>query len=434
MTDSTVARALRAELETAADEMIELAVELIRIPTVNPPGAEYRRCADVIGSKLGELGFEVEYVEAEGRPEHTTEHPRVNVVGTIVGDAPGPGLHVNGHYDVVPPGDGWTFDPFGGAIQDGRLCGRGSSDMKAGLVAGIFALASFRRAGVGFRGRLQVSATPDEESGGFAGVAHLVATGHIDRDGTEYVIIPEPFGLDGISLGHRGVYWSRLTARGRTGHGSMPFLGGSAIDDLTALLERLRVELVPALRERETRLPVVPAEARRPSINVNSIRGGQTETDVTEAAPLQTPCVADHAVAVLDRRFIAEERFEDVRGELVEAIETLAAEDPERAYELVDVMVVEPTFTDADAPLVRALGRAIETVAGGPPRLVASPGTYDQKHVVRVAGIEQCVAYGPGELEQAHQPDESCSIEAVVRSAQTMALATLELLGTPSSD
>jgi len=428
VTDSAAAKRLLGEAEAAGEEMVAFAAELIRIPTVNPPGSEYRRCAETIGRRMVDLGFDVEYLEATERPEHSAEYPRVNVIGTIAGGGEGRCVHLNGHFDVVPPGDGWTVDPFGGLLRDGRLYGRGSADMKSGLAAALYAAAAFKRAGIEFPGSIEVSGTVDEESGGFAGVGHLAESGRVHHARTDYVIIPEPFGIDGISLGHRGVYWFKITAKGRTGHGSMPFLGRSAIDDLGAVLTRVREQLAPQFEHLRTTMPITPDRARLGSINVNSILGGQWDADSNPEAPVQTPCVADHAEAVFDRRFLVEERFEEVRGQISSLLADLEEEDPERRYELTDLMVVEPTMTPPESPLVRALERSVRTIVGHDARLVASPGTYDQKHVARIAGIEHCVAYGPGELEQAHQPDESCAVEDIVTSAKIMALAALELV------
>ena len=175
-------------------------------------------------------------------------------------------------------------------------------------------------------------------------------------------------------------------------------------------------------------MPVVPAAARTGSINVNSIIGGQADTVDAPVETAQTPCVADRASAVFDRRFLVEERFEDVRREVTALLDDLVKEDGDRQYQLDDVMTVLPTRTPADSPLLTSLNDAIREVVGRPATLVASPGTYDQKHVARIAGVQHCVAYGPGELVQAHQPDESCALDDIVTSAKVMALAALDLL------
>src|SRR5690554_3606779 len=94
-------------VEAMRDEVVDFTAELVRIPTVNPPGEFYPDCARFIGERLAGFGFEVEYLEAEGRPEHTAEHPRVNVVGRLAGRRANPLVHLNGHFDVVPVGEGW---------------------------------------------------------------------------------------------------------------------------------------------------------------------------------------------------------------------------------------------------------------------------------------------------------------------------------------
>jgi succinyl-diaminopimelate desuccinylase len=252
----TPADRVLAEIDRAVDEMVQFTVDLVRIPTVNPPGDEYEACARFLGNHFARHHYEVEYFPADGRPEHTRRHPRVNVVGTRRGSGAGPVLHLNGHIDVVPPGDGWTMDPFAGIVRDGRIFGRGVCDMKAGIAAAVFAAEAIARAGVRPPGTIEISGTVDEESGGFAGVAWLAEIGRIAKARTDYVIIPEPLNVDRICVGHRGVYWFELTTRGRTAHGSMPFLGVSAIDGMTEVLAAMTRELGPALASRITAIAV----------------------------------------------------------------------------------------------------------------------------------------------------------------------------------
>jgi succinyl-diaminopimelate desuccinylase len=416
--------AVLKEVEAAKDEIVDFAAELVRVPTENPPGQFYRDCAELLGRQLELFGFDAACLAAGGRPEHTPEHPRINVIGHKRGGAARPLIHLNGHLDVVPPGDGWTVDPFEGLVRDGRLYGRGSADMKGGIAAAVFATEAIRRAGISLRGSIEVSGTVDEESGGYAGLAWLAEHGRIHSSRTDYVIIPEPFGVDRICIGHRGVYWFKVTAHGRIAHGSMPFLGVNAIEQMGALLDAIRSELVPALEERTTEMPVVPPQARLASINTNTVEGGQA------GARMQTPCVADRCEAIFDRRFLLEEGFEKTRAEIATLIERTAAKDPNRNYQLQDLMVFHPVMTPEGSPLTAALQKAIGEVVGRQTELVASPGTYDHKHVARIAGVEHCVAYGPGTLEIAHQADEYCSVEDLVTATQVLALTILELTGT----
>jgi succinyl-diaminopimelate desuccinylase len=410
--------AIRREVERARDEIVDFAAELVRVPSVNPPGDAYREAAEVLGRKLASLGFEVDYPIAEGYPEHTAAHPRVNVVGLRRGESLRPLVHLNGHLDVVPAGDGWTLDPFGGVVRDGRLYGRGTADMKAGIASAVYAAECLKRAGVSVRGSVEVSGTIDEESGGFAGAAFLCETGRLRRERVDHVIIPEPLGVDRICVGHRGVYWFEVTAHGRVAHGSMPFLGVSAIERMGRFLDSVRTDLLPALARRITRMPVVPEGARNATLNVNSILGGQAGQSP------QTPCVADRCSAVFDRRFLLEESFEATKKEVEELLERMGD-----GFELRDLMVVHPVQTPEDSPLIAALKRTIPEILGREATLIASPGTYDHKHVTRIGGIDDCVAYGPGILELAHQIDEYCEVEDLLRSTSVLALTLFELLG-----
>ncbi len=286
-------------VDAIADESIAFLQALIQIPTVNPPGEEYRAAAELIGEKLKEFGYQVQYVPAEGRPEHSWEHPRINVIGSMKGETARPLLHFNGHFDVVPVGQGWTVAPFAGVVRNGRLYGRGTADQKAGIAASIFAVEAIRRSGVKLAGTVEQSGTVDEESGGFAGVAYLAEHGWISKDKTDFVIITEPSNVDRVCIGHRGVYWFKVVQHGRIGHGSMPYLGINAADHLGDVLHAVNHSLKPELAKRKTEMPVEPPGSRYASININSVFGGQPEEGT------QTPCVIDRAGAIFDRRFLS---------------------------------------------------------------------------------------------------------------------------------
>jgi succinyl-diaminopimelate desuccinylase len=410
-----------ATVDTLTDEAVAFTSALIRMPTVNPPGDLYEECAHFIGDTLAQGRFEVEYHAAEGLAEHTRTHPRINVVGTRRGRSLRPLVHLNGHFDVVPAGAGWTVDPFGGEVRDGRIWGRGSCDMKAGIAAAVFAAEAIRRAGVELQGSVEISGTVDEESGGFAGVAWLAHHGRLSAERTDFAIIPEPLYVDRICVGHRGVYWFEVLTKGRIAHGSMPFHGVSAIEHMGLLLDRIHADLQPRLAARTTAVPVIPPGARHATLNINGISGGQP------VGGMQTPCVADRCRAVFDRRFLLEEGFDATKAEIVALLDEVARDVPDFRYEIRDLMVVHPTKTPDGSPVVTALDRALHRVLGRSGGLVASPGTYDQKHFARIAGVPHCVAYGPGILDLAHQPDEYVDIPDLMNATKVIALAILEL-------
>ncbi|MGI9146416.1 MAG: acetylornithine deacetylase/succinyl-diaminopimelate desuccinylase family protein [Chloroflexota bacterium] len=407
------------QVERLADEMVGFTQELVRIPSVNPPGDCYAQCVDLVARKLEAFGYAVEMLPAEGLPEHTPEFPRPNVVGTLAApeNLARTTLHFNGHYDVVPPGAGWSVDPFGAELRDGKIYGRGTCDQKAGIAASVYAVEAISRAGIALAGRVEQSATADEESGGFAGVGWLCAAGRLAPNRQQYVVITEPLDPERVCIGHRGVYWFELRTIGRVGHGSMPGLAINAAEGMALLIRVFEDQLKPRLAERLSQVHVEPPGARRPSINLNALHAGQ---------PLggwQTPAVPDLCTAIFDRRFIHEESFEEVRAEIVRLLDTQGV-----AYELRDLMRVDPLIGSAGDALPAAAGRAIRDALGIEPTFIVSPGTYDQKHIVRRAGIPACIAYGPGRLILAHQPDEHVAVADLVASAKVMALLALRLL------
>ena len=369
----------------------------------------------------------MEYVAAEGHVEHTPAHPRVNVIGRLDGAVPRPCVHFNGHFDVVPVGDGWTVDPFGGELRDGKIYGRGTCDQKAGIAASIYAVEAIRRAGVRLIGTVEQSATVDEESGGYAGVADLCDRGIFSPDRQDFVIITEPLNYDRVCIGHRGAYWFEVTTHGRIAHGSMPSYGVNAADQMAEFIHAVNAELGPRLAARTTSMPVVPEMARHSTINLNALHGGQE----LGGEGFLASCVADRCVAVYDRRFLYEEDLAEVRGEIVALLEQLASRDPRFRYTLRDLWAVPAVATPRDARVVTTVAGVIGDLLGRPAAIVASPGTYDHKHVTRRAGIVECIAYGPGILDLAHQPDEYVEVEHLIAAAKVMALATMRLVGVP---
>ena len=144
---------------------------------------------------------------------------------------------------------------------------------------------------------------------------------------------------------------------------------------------------------------------------------------------MPSPCVPDSCRIVLDRRFLIEEPLEAVKAEVLALLDELAHTRPGFRYQIRDVMEFIPTMTEKDVPVVQAIASGIRAVLGKEPEYVISPGTDDQKHIVRIGHLQECIAYGPGILDLAHQPDEYIVIDDLVHSAKVMAHATLKLLG-----
>lgn len=414
-------------MESKRDDLVALTQDLLRIPTINPPGDNYLEICEYLKKRLSGSGFEVELVRAFDTPGDSDKYPRWNVVARYQGSPGGECVHFNSHTDVVEVGQGWTTDPFGGEVRDGKIYGRGACDMKGGLAASIIAAEAFIEQFPNFTGAIEISGTADEETGGFGGVAYLAEKGYFSPDRVHHVIIPEPLQKDRICLGHRGVYWAEIETHGEIAHGSMPFLGNCAVRHMGAVLEKMETELYPALAEKRTEMPVVPVGARQSSMNINSIHGGQDEPE-PDFTGFPSACVPDSCRLVVDRRYLIEESKDEVQRELTDLLDTVASERDRFSYDIREIQSVEPTMTARDAPVVESVTKGIRDVLGKDPEYVISPGTYDQKHIDRIGRLKNCIAYGPGLLELAHKPDEYVGIDDMIDSAKVMGQSLFDLL------
>lgn len=418
---------LTARLSDKRDDLIALTQELIRIPTLNPPGQDYLLICEYLQRRLSARGFATELIRAHGTPGDSDKYPRWNIVARHEGRHPGACVHFNSHTDVVEVGQGWSLDPFAAEFRDGRIYGRGACDMKGGLAASIIAAEAFIECYPDYAGAIEISGTADEESGGYGGVAYLAERGYFDPARVQHVIIPEPLNKDRICLGHRGGWWAEIETHGEIAHGAMPFLGDCAVRHMGAVLQTFEEKLYPAMAARHTEMPVVPDGARQSTMNINSIHGGQPDQP-PEDTSLPAHCVPDSCRIVIDRRYLMEETLDEVRGEITALLEALKETRPDFNYTMTELNSVLPSMTDRNAPVVRTVADAIEKVIGRPPEYVASPGTYDQKHIDRIGKLKNCIAYGPGILELAHKPDEYVEIDDMMDSAAVMAQALVTLL------
>jgi succinyl-diaminopimelate desuccinylase len=419
--------ALRKAIEDERSNVQELTTELIKIPTENPPGNNYLEICNLLESRLKVSGFETHLIRAKGTLGDSEKYPRWNLVARHDSGQKGECIHFNSHTDVVEAGHGWTVEPFKGIVRGDRVYGRGACDMKGGLATSIVAAETYIKLNPNHKGIIEISATTDEESGGFSGVAFLAERGYFNPLKVDHVIIPEPLNKDRICLGHRGVWWAEIETKGKIAHGSMPFLGDSAIRHMSAVLEQIEKTLLPILLSRKSTMPVVPEQAKSASLNINSIHGGERE-QLDGYTGLPAPCVADRCKITIDRRFLIEERLIDVKAELKALMDKVKNERPGFEYEITDLFEVMPSMTNRSSKIVQMVGQSIKEILGKEPDYVISPGTYDQKHIDRIGQLKNCIAYGPGILDLAHQPDEWVGIDDMVESCQVMGLSIAKIL------
>lgn len=370
----------------AAGDALALTRALVRVDSRNPtlvPGAPGEgEAARLLGRVLGAWGFRVELVDVEpGRP---------NVVARI-GRAGGRSLMLNGHLDVVGT-EGMAHEPFGAEERDGRMYGRGSADMKAGIAA--MCAAAWRRAQDGLVGEIVVAAVIDEEYESL-GTRALLASG-VRADAA---VITEPTRL-AICPAHRGFVWTELVVHGRAAHGSRWDIGVDAIRHaglVLAELDRVDAEELP----RRTH-PLLG----RGSLHASTIEGGVGMSTYPERCVLR-----------LERRTIPGESAADAMREIEEACRRVRARRPTFDATLDPITAQAPSDVPADAPLVRQLGDALE--ACGLARRVEGLSAWTDAALLNEAGIP-AVCFGPGDIALAHAAEEFVPVAEVEQAVRVL--------------
>lgn len=411
-----------AAVEELTDELVGFACRVFGIPTQNPPGNNYRACAEEIGAMMREIGMEVEYVEV---PEERLAElaplgeglPRVSVVGYLGDKAARPNIHFTGHYDVVPEGTGWTVDPYGCEIKDGNLYARGSADQKSGIVSEVFAAYALQKAGLKLKGTFIASATPDEETGGQAGVGYMVEQGYFTRESTDYCVITECLDVDKVCIGHRGTLWFEVDITGKQSHGSMPSEGVNALEFAQRLMQTIDADIRPLIAE-PTPLPVQPPACRMTTLTPTILQAGEKINTVPGTCRIG-----------YDWRLIPELSVAWAKEQIIAACEKVKASMPGSDYSITWRGADNPTLVPKDTNLVNTFLASGKTYLGKDMGFSVSPGMDDQKYVVQKGKLEQCIVYGPGRLTLAHKADEFVNIQEMKTSAKIMALSAVDLLG-----
>jgi acetylornithine deacetylase/succinyl-diaminopimelate desuccinylase family protein len=381
--------------------------ELVRTPSVNPPGNE-GPVAAIMAAKLGTLGFETTTVEAApGRP---------SIIGRLAGSGDGPTLLFNGHMDVQPPGHQWTREPFAATIEGRRLYGQGAMDMKAGLTAIVFAVDSLQRADLRLDGDVLVTAVADEVCGGHLGTGYLVAEGLIQAD---MAVICEPTG-DTVRVAHRGALWLEIEVTGTSTHGGRPWLGVNAVSKAARIITAIEDELVPSLQDRTH--PLLPA----PTINIGALEGG-TKINL----------VADRAVIQVDRRLVPGENEDAAQAEIADLCAMLcAADDEDWSVKVKRLMHVTPGEISPEEQIVKACQTAHHTITGEA-AVIGSTAGFEDAHFLLDAGIPTAM-YGPYRRTKPNEDphftnsgmaDEFVDLDDVARAVRIYAQLMLDLLG-----
>lgn len=371
-------------------DVIERLVEIVKIPSINPPGDE-AGVADLLEEWLDAAGIERDAVPVPGKPGRRCVMARVAKSPSQKGEKP---LVFTGHMDVVPISEDertrWLRDPFCAEIVDGELWGRGSSDMKGGLACALEALilaADEKEAGRLLKRDIVLAATVDEEfnmTGSRALLAHPWLA-----EGGDLVVCEPTAGL--LCTSSRGRTWAEITLKGKTAHGSRRGVGINAVHVAAELIRRLEQEDFS---------------------DTDDPRSGETFWQALKIhAGIDPGIVPDRCVLEVDSRLSPITRTEDIWKRMTRILEQMRAEGPSFEYGIRVCDRREPWETAEDYPLVRAL----DEIAPNTPRGCFSGST--DGNILREAGLVP-VIFGPGNLDLVHRENERVSVEEVRRFRQ----------------
>ena len=384
---------------------------LVRAPSDNPPG-DCAPAAEVAAQELQALGFTVErhpvpeaVVRANGMVSATNL-----IVRRTFGAGKGPVIALNAHGDVVPPGDGWTVDPYAAVERDGAIYGRGVAVSKSDFATYAFALLALEANNAGLDGGIELHFTYDEEAGGAIGPKWL-----IDQRLTKATLAVSAGFSYAITTAHNGVLHLEVTLRGRQAHAAMPATGRDALEAAVPVLAAIYGE-----RARLAGIVSVEKGIGSPQITIGLISGG-----------INTNVVPDTVTFRIDRRIVPEEVGEEVERGLVALIEAAVPAGSGVAVECRRIMLAEPLrpIPGVDR-LVDAIGRRAEEVLGLPVLPTGVPLYTDARHY-SAAGIPT-VLYGAGPrsiLEaNAHGADEHLKLSDLRAATEIVALSLADLL------
>lgn len=377
------------------DEVVNLCRDLVRFKSVNPPGDELE-IAEYVAGALREAGLIVEVIP------HTPT--RASVLARLRGSGDVPALFYTGHLDVVPVGaEEWLHDPFGGEVIEGRLWGRGSSDMKGGDAAMIAAAKILAAADLSLKGDLILAFTAGEE-GEQLGATELAT--RLDSIPVQAVVVAEPSSND-VYVAEKGALWLKITTRGKTAHGSMPHLGQNAITMMAALLSELDSLAVP--------------------YEEHPLLGGFTRSINTIAGGVKTNVVPDRCVVTIDQRTVPGQDHAAIARQVEELIADLAQRLPEFH---ASVEVINDRIPVASSPEESVVQRFYDVVAEVTGRRPVPEGVnYYTDAAVFVPALQSpMIICGPGEARLAHQPNEHVEVAKLVEAAKIFILAAAQLL------
>jgi len=384
--------------------MAALLSELVSVPTENPPGRSYSECITLLEQRLVQLGLACHRLECEGQAVEAEAPALCASLGR--GERV---LYFHGHYDVVPAQKSQTqFQPL---RKEHFLFGRGSADMKGGIVAMIYALLVLRECGVALDGQIKLVLVPDEESGGARGSALLAKKGLLGNKGIGMLMAEPTSGV--VWNGNRGAVSLRVDVFGKPAHVALQHRGENAFERMIQVVQRFQA-LKREVEQRLTAFPVGDGNPRNSILLIGGQSGGGANFNV----------VPEKCWFTLDRRINPEEDLAAERARLLGILEECRGTGIPLEWEIFQEG--NSAVSPAGQPAGTALGEAIEEVTGKPAVFGICPGLLETRFysALRIPAY----GYGPGLLSVAHGPDEYVDLRKVCESAAVYALAARKLL------
>ncbi len=396
---------VEAELEK---EGLKLLVELVKVPSTSPDGEHYWEAVEIIKEFLEKYSIETSVIRVPEEYQKkycraASDKPRYILTAKVGSGRPW--IQLNGHYDVVPGGPGWSkTEPFKPLVEGSIVYGRGTTDMKGGLVAMALSLVKYSIKKEKPPGTLEAVFVPDEEIGGECGTGYYVH--QLGQNLPDYVVIAEPSGPNNIWIGHKGGIWMKVIVKGRTAHASTPWMGDNAFIKASKLALWLEENYAKTLRSVKSEYTYDLPEGNTPTAMI----GG--EAGVPSGKANQVP---GEAFFTIDRRLIVEERVIDVERELKETIlEAASRLGIDRESIVLEVLTkTDPAFVPPGNPLSTALKKAAVLEGLPEPKEIVCIGGLDLRYY-SVKGVTS-VAYGPGEGNKAHAPDEYVDYKQILK-------------------
>jgi acetylornithine deacetylase/succinyl-diaminopimelate desuccinylase family protein len=385
--------------------MAALLAELVAIPTENPPGNNYRACSDLLEQRIRELGLECKRIVPAGAGSVGKDVPASLLASYGSGERT---LYFHGHYDVVPAQSAEQFRPM---RKENFLFGRGSCDMKGGIVAMLYAMLAIRECGEELKGSIGLMLVPDEETGGQRGSGRLAREGLLGQGGVGMLLAEPTSGV--VWNANRGAITLRVRVLGKSAHVGLQHQGANAFERVHRVVERLQ-ELKREVEQRSTRCAVGAEQRRNSILMLGGQSGGGTNFNV----------VPEECWFTVDRRINPEENLAEEKAKLLGALEECKQMGIPLEWEIFQEG--GSAASGEDEALGKALSRSVQVVTGEAARFELCPGLLETRFYA-AAGMP-AYGYGPGLLSMAHGPNEYVDLRKMIDCAAIYALTAVDVL------